>query len=153
VSLSETAQPTESSADDAAAAEPANRALVVDDAATIRFYHSEILRRAGFAVDEAANGVEALERSLVVHYDLILVDINMPQMDGLTLVQRLRGEPIGVSCPIIAISTESGTAAAASLRAGANLYLGKPVDAGRLLMIVQGLAEALAARSVDRQPR
>lgn len=120
-------------------------ALVVDDAATIRFYHSDILGRAGFTVHEAANGYEALERALVVTYDLMLVDINMPQMDGFTLVQRLRADPIAAGCPIITISTESGTAAARSLRAGANLYLAKPVDAQRLLMIVRGLADAVLA--------
>jgi two-component system chemotaxis response regulator CheY len=124
---------------------PALRALVVDDAGTVRFYHSEILRQADFTVDEAANGYEALERALGVPYDLILVDINMPQMDGHTLVQSLRAEPLALSCPIITISTESSTAAAGALQAGANLFLTKPVDADRLLTIIKGLSDTLSA--------
>lgn len=124
------------------------RALVVDDAATVRLYHGEILRRAGFRVHEAANGYEALEHALATPYDLILVDVNMPHMDGLTLVGQLRADRVNVICPIVTISSESRAIdAEGALRAGANLYLVKPVSTDRLRVI----ARAVAARHTQRE--
>lgn len=121
------------------------RALVVDDAPTVRLYHGEVLRRAGFQVDEAADGYEALERVLLATYALILVDVNMPRMDGITLVRRLRAAPTGVGCPIVTISTESGVVDTdAALRAGSNLYLVKPVSTERLQLIASAVAHAHA---------
>ena len=103
-------------------------ALVVDDAPTVRMYHGGVLRAAGFTVEEAANGFEALEMLLARRYDLVVTDVNMPQMDGLTLVRRLRAEALGRSVPVITISTESQESDAdAGYAAGANLYLVKPV--------------------------
>ena len=58
------------------------RILVIDDAATVRLYHREILENAGFDVAEAINGVEALEKIEEAPFDLYLVDINMPKLDG-----------------------------------------------------------------------
>lgn len=105
------------------------RVLVVDDAPTVRMYHGEILRSLGFAVDEASNGFEALELALQTAYDLFVVDVNMPQMDGYALVSALRGADVGTSAPVVTISTEaSEDDAAAAHRAGANHYLVKPVN-------------------------
>ncbi len=116
------------------------RALVVDDAPTVRLYHGEILRSAGFEVDEAANGFEALELTLVTAYHLLVVDVNMPQMDGYTLVERLRSPDVGLTVPVVTISTESGEADAdAAYRAGANLYLVKPVAPDLLRMVAEVL--------------
>lgn len=131
-----------------ASEDPSPRALVVDDAATVRLYHGEILRRSGFQVHEAANGYEALEHALAAPYDLILVDVNMPHMDGLTLVGQLRADKMGVICPIVTISSESGAIDAEdALRAGANLYLVKPVSTDRLSVI----ARAVAALHIQRE--
>jgi two-component system, chemotaxis family, chemotaxis protein CheY len=110
------------------------KALVVDDAPTVRLYHGEALRSVGFDVDEAANGYEALEAATGQRYDLLLVDINMPEMDGYTLVRRLRSTT--VSCPIVMISTEGEEAdAERAYAAGANLYLIKPVGTGHLELV------------------
>ena len=104
------------------------RVLVVDDAPTVRLYHGELLRRIGFVVDEANNGYEALEMALVATFDLLLVDVNMPTMDGFELISRLRAPEVGVTCPIVTISTEAEEAdAEAAYRSGANYYLVKPV--------------------------
>jgi two-component system chemotaxis response regulator CheY len=131
----------------------ARHALVVDDAATLRLYHGEILRRAGFVVDEAANGFEALERALTSRYDLMFVDVNMPQMDGLTLIRRLRADPLAVDCPIVTISTDCGAAdAEESLRAGSNLYLVKPVSTDRLLAIARAVPHPAVADPVPADP-
>ena len=84
------------------------RVLIVDDAALMRVYYRSILEGAGFRVEEALNGLEALETLLARPVDLLVVDINMPQMDGLTFLRTLREKagPIA-SIPALVTSTES----------------------------------------------
>lgn len=109
--------------------------LVVDDAALVRVYYRSILEGAGFRVEEALNGLEALEALLAGAVDLLVVDVNMPQMDGLTFLQALRQQegPMA-SIPAMVISTESAaTDFAAARAAGANYYLVKPVERERLV--------------------
>ena len=69
------------------------RILVVDDAGLVRAYYRDALERVGFNVDEAINGIEALEKLAVAPVDLLIVDVNMPQMDGLTFLAALRRQP------------------------------------------------------------
>jgi two-component system, chemotaxis family, chemotaxis protein CheY len=105
------------------------RVLVVDDAALVRLYYREALESAGFEVEEAMNGVEGLEKVLTTPVDLLIVDVNMPQMDGFTFVQSLRRQELAVaSIPVLITSTESGPQDFAAARvAGANFYVVKPV--------------------------
>jgi len=118
---------------------PPQRILVVDDAATVRMYHRKILGDAGWATDEACNGVEALER---VHgqdegaaYDLFVVDINMPRMDGYSFVRELRRLPGVPQVPVVMVSTEAKSHdASAALDAGANVYLVKPARPRELVL-------------------
>ena len=70
------------------------RILIIDDAATVRMYHRNILESAGYAVEEAMNGIEALEKALPEPFDLYIVDINMPKLDGYGFLRQLRGEDI-----------------------------------------------------------
>ena len=105
------------------------RVLVIDDAALVRAYYRDALERAGFIVDEALNGVEALEKLAFEPADLLVVDINMPQMDGLTFLRALRRQT-GAAAGIPALVTSTEAAAhdlAAARRAGANFYLVKPI--------------------------
>jgi len=114
------------------------RILIIDDASLVRFYYRDALERVGYAVDEAMNGLEALEKLLVTPADLLIVDINMPKMDGLTFLQALRREapPLGAT-PAIVISTESSPKDIAAARAaGANFYLVKPVAQDTLIRYV-----------------
>ena len=112
------------------------RVLVVDDAATIRFYHRELLVAAGFEVTEAANGLEAVEAALTDRFDLFIVDVNMPKMNGYTCVETLRGATVGTDAPIIMVSTEDRPCdAERAYVAGANLYLVKPLTAERLVRL------------------
>jgi len=60
------------------------RVLVIDDATTVRLYYRQILEARGFAVEEAGNGYEGLEKALAGQFDLYVVDVNMPKMDGYT---------------------------------------------------------------------
>jgi two-component system, chemotaxis family, chemotaxis protein CheY len=117
------------------------RILVADDSALVRRWYRHALEPAGFEVDEALNGIEALEKALGEPFDLVIVDVNMPRMDGMTFIQRLRHEPLPVGgTPALVASTESGPQDRdAARRAGANYYLLKPLDEETLLSHVAAL--------------
>ena len=118
------------------------RILVVDDAATVRMYHRGILESAGFVVEEAYNGIEALEKALSGPFDLYIVDINMPKLDGYGFLRELRARDIP-QAPAIMISTEeAGKDQAQAYRSGANAYLVKPIKPKQLLESVSLLLGA-----------
>ena len=122
------------------------RVMIVDDAATVRLYHRSIIETLGYEVEEAANGLEALEKSLSHGFDLFLIDVNMPKMDGYTLVRSLRGNDGTRAVPVILISTEAEARdARCGYEAGANLYLVKPVRPEELLMNARMLTAAVRA--------
>ena len=109
------------------------RILIVDDAATVRMYHRGILESAGYAVEEACNGIDGLEKALDAPFDLYVVDINMPKLDGFGFLRELRQQDITQS-PAIMISTEAAARdEVAAYRSGANSYLIKPVHPLQLL--------------------
>ena len=110
------------------------KVLIIDDAATARLYHRQILEAEGYEVNEAANGYEALEKVLAQQVDLLLVDVNMPKMDGYTFLKTLRQDDQGLNdIPAIIISTESELRdARAAYLVGANLYLTQPVKPPQL---------------------
>jgi two-component system, chemotaxis family, chemotaxis protein CheY len=113
------------------------RILIVDDAATVRMYHRSILDTAGYAVDEAVNGIEALEKSLQTAFDLYVVDINMPKLDGYGFLRELRAQDI-VQAPAIMVSTEAASNdRTQAYAAGANAYLVKPLRPEQLLTHVK----------------
>jgi two-component system chemotaxis response regulator CheY len=105
------------------------RVLIVDDASLVRRYYREALERSGYTVDEALNGLEALEKLLAAPADLLIVDINMPRMDGLTFLRTLRRQEGEVAAiPAVVVSTEAGPQDFLAARsAGANFYMVKPV--------------------------
>jgi two-component system, chemotaxis family, chemotaxis protein CheY len=107
------------------------RILIVDDANLMRVYYRRILENAGFDVDEALNGLEALEKVLTDPADMLIVDINMPQMDGISFIEALRRQALpSSSVPILVTSTEAGAKDFEAVRiAGGNYYLVKPVSA------------------------
>jgi two-component system chemotaxis response regulator CheY len=110
------------------------RVLVVDDSKTVRSYHKDILKRAGYSVDEAENGMEALEKVIDLDYSLFLVDINMPIMDGYSFVEELRKNKKYNLTPVIMISTEAeDTDKMKAFEAGSNVYYIKPVKPDILL--------------------
>lgn len=104
--------------------------LVVDDATLARLYYRSTLEQEGFKVEEALNGLEALEKLLTMRVDLLVVDVNMPHMDGFSFIEVLRRKelPLG-SIPALITSTENRQADFDAARtAGANFYLVKPID-------------------------
>ena len=113
------------------------RILIVDDAATVRMYHRGILESAGYKVEEALNGIEALEKALEAPFDLYIVDINMPKLDGYGFLRELRQQEIAQQ-PAIMVSTEAAASdEKAAYQAGANSYLIKPVRQSQLLSHVR----------------
>ena len=134
-----------------------NQILIVDDAATVRMYHRKMLGDAGWQVEEAVNGVEALEkvmnRPADAPFDLFVVDVNMPKMDGYAFVRELRRLTQVPQAPVLMVSTEAQVQdATAAIDAGANTYLVKParpndlVLTAALLLGDAGTAARAAAR-------
>ena len=108
--------------------------LIVDDSLTVRMYHKQILHNEGYVCDEAENGMEALEKAQLNTYDLFLVDVNMPILDGYSFVKRLR-EGEGQIAPVVMISTEAQALdMELAYQCGASLYLIKPVKPEELLI-------------------
>jgi two-component system, chemotaxis family, chemotaxis protein CheY len=104
--------------------------FVIDDASLVRLYYRSTLEQAGYRVEEALNGIEALEKMPTMAVDLLIVDVNMPQMDGFTFLSKLRSREAPLaSIPALITSTESGKQDFEAARAaGANFYLVKPID-------------------------
>jgi two-component system, chemotaxis family, chemotaxis protein CheY len=113
------------------------KVLVVDDSPVVRSFHMNILKMSGYAADGAGDGVEGLERSLKTAYDLILCDINMPNMDGLTFIQLYREQDEQMTPIIILTTQEEEIHRLQGYEAGANLYLIKPVNPGNLILHMQ----------------
>lgn len=120
--------------------------LVVDDSAMMRMVIGRALRMTGLPIgriDEAADGMEALIRMRVGRFDLAMVDINMPTMDGMALLEAIRADDDLAGTPIIVVSTEASEARLAQLRARGVLFVRKPFDPEKLLDAVVGALGAV----------
>jgi two-component system chemotaxis response regulator CheY len=117
------------------------KVLIVDDAVSMRQMVSFTLKQGGYAVVEAEHGQDALNKLQSNAVDLIITDLNMPVMDGITLIQNVRKMPSMKSKPILMLTTE-GLAAKKDQgkAAGATGWIVKPFDPDKLL---QTLAKVL----------
>jgi two-component system chemotaxis response regulator CheY len=114
------------------------RVLVVEDGITMRLFYRALLEAAGFHVEEAANGLEGYEKILTQKFDLMIVDVNMPKMDGYAMIRAIRGEPAVRMVPAVFASTEAGeNDAAQAYEAGANFYLVKPAVPAELIEVAR----------------
>ncbi len=115
--------------------------LVVEDSPMMRQLLCFALARIkNLRVTEADDGVEALRKLASARYDLILTDINMPIMDGLKLVKRVRSDPAHSATPIIIITTEGAEEdRQRAMQLGANAYITKPIQAPQVLAKVKEL--------------
>jgi two-component system chemotaxis response regulator CheY len=113
------------------------KVLIVDDASTVRMYHRKILEDAGFEVDEAVNGLEALEKAFINdYYYLYIVDINMPKLDGYSFVKKLRSSESVRQSPVIMVTTEAEEEDMhKAYENGANFYIVKPVKPDEFIKI------------------
>ena len=117
-----------------------HRILTVDDSPSMRQMISFTLAAAGYDVAEAADGRQGLERALRERFSLVLVDINMPEMDGLALIKALRAEPAYKHTPLLMLTTEGSPEKKREGRAaGATGWMVKPFNPERLLDTVQSV--------------
>ena len=111
--------------------------ITVDDAATIRKMVSMTLGGAGYRISEAADGLEALNLLKRHQVDLVITDVNMPNMDGIELTRQLRALPSYKRVPIVLLTTESDPAKKnAGRAAGATGWIKKPFSQDQLLALV-----------------
>ena len=109
------------------------RILVVDDSKAMRYILTVNLESFGFDVIEAEDGVDALSKARIDTFDLIITDINMPNMNGYELIKCLRVEKKHQYVPILTISTESSTTAKKQgKKVGATGWIVKPFDPDKL---------------------
>ncbi|MGA2125482.1 MAG: response regulator [Xanthobacteraceae bacterium] len=121
----------------------AKRVLTVDDSKTMRDMVSFTLESAGFEVVKAEDGLRALSLLAGTKVDLIITDINMPNMDGVTLVKTLRADAAYKSMPILILTTEGGDDKKAQGRAaGATGWIVKPFAPDKLLQVVNKVCPA-----------
>ncbi|RVU37769.1 response regulator [Hwanghaeella grinnelliae] len=112
--------------------------LAVDDSKTMRDMLSFTLGQAGYSVTEAVDGEDALGKSQSGRFDLVITDVNMPRMDGLTLIKNLRQKPNFRSTPILVLTTEAdGAKKTEGREAGATGWIVKPFNPEKLLQVVQ----------------
>ena len=117
------------------------RILIVEDSPTMRQLLVFALRRLkNVEIVEAQDGMDGLRKVSSDHFDLALIDINMPVMDGLKLISLIRGEDSLKEVPIVVITTEGANEDRdRALTLGANEYLTKPIQANRVLAVARGL--------------
>jgi two-component system, chemotaxis family, chemotaxis protein CheY len=112
--------------------------LTVDDSTSMRQMVMFTLQGAGYEVVEASDGVEALEIANTRSFDLVVTDVNMPNMDGITLIGKLRGLANFKFTPILMLTTESGSDKKQEGKAaGATGWIVKPFDPERLIDTVK----------------
>ncbi len=114
--------------------------MIVDDSASLRQVVAIALKAAGYDVVEACDGKDALSKLNGQKVHLIVSDVNMPNMDGITLVQEIKKRPEYKFTPVIMLTTESGDdKKAAGQAAGAKAWMVKPFKPEQLLMAVSKL--------------
>jgi two-component system chemotaxis response regulator CheY len=112
--------------------------LAVDDSASMRQMVSFTLKGAGFDVVDAIDGVDALSKAKSGKVDLVLTDVNMPNMDGISLIKELRALPGYKFTPILMLTTESGADKKSEGKsAGATGWIVKPFNPDQLLATIK----------------
>lgn len=124
----------------------AKRILIVDDSTSVRLVQKMVLSGAGYEVVEAVDGQEALTRLATQRVQLVLTDLNMPNLDGVGLIRAIRGDAAHRLTPVVMITTESQESRKQEGRAaGATGWIVKPFTPEQLMGVVRkviGAAEA-----------
>ncbi|MEV0675480.1 fused response regulator/phosphatase [Actinosynnema sp. NPDC050436] len=131
--------------------------LVVDDIEASRYVRASWLRRGGHRVTEAVTGGQALELLATREFDIVVLDVDLPDMSGFDVAERIKGDPRTAVIPVVHVSAAFREAEdrITGLNRGADAYLTEPVDAGELMATVEAAlryyrARALAERLADR---
>jgi len=115
----------------------APKILIVDDSMMVRMTVKRTLLSVDFEVVEAKDGAEGLAKAKESSYDLILTDLNMPNMDGLTMIQNIRQLPAYAETPIVMLTTESGDdKKSIGHESGVSAWLVKPFQPDHLIEVV-----------------
>jgi CheY-like chemotaxis protein len=123
----------------------AKRILVVDDDENVLSLERTILEQKGFHVTTAASGAEALKLLSDQVFDLVLLDVMMPEIDGFTVCRRIKEDPRTKAIPVIFLTAKGGgEALAEGFDSGAVMYINKPFTANKLLTIVNTMLETPA---------
>jgi two-component system chemotaxis response regulator CheY len=123
----------------------AKKILIVDDSESVRMIARIALREQGYEVVEAGNGVEALKQLDVERVNLVISDVNMPEMDGITLLKQIKASAKHKFMPIIMLTTEAGQDKKDEGRAaGAKAWITKPFQPNVLIAAVSKLMPATA---------
>lgn len=119
------------------------RVMTVDDSATVRQILQMTLKDAGYDVVEAVDGADALEKLSGESVDMLVTDLNMPNVDGIGLIQQVRQKPGNRFMPIIMLTTESQPEKkSAGKTAGASGWITKPFQPEQLLAVVRMVCPA-----------
>ena len=115
--------------------------LIVEDSPMMRQLLVLALSRIrNLQIVEADDGVDGLRKLASGKFDIILTDINMPIMDGLKLVKRIRTDPVHKDVPVIVITTEASSEdRMRAMQLGANAYITKPIQASQVIVKVREL--------------
>lgn len=124
------------------------RALVVEDSPDVAQHVADALTAAGFVVDHARDGEDAWFRGDTGEYDLIILDLGLPKLDGLSVLKRWRGA--GRLFPVMILSARGDwIEKVEGIEAGADDYLGKPFEMGELVARAKGLVRRAAGRGAS----
>ncbi len=114
------------------------KVMTVDDSATVRLALSSALSEAGYEVHEAHDGLDALDKLATCQVDMLVTDLNMPNMDGIDLVRKVRQMPGNRFIPIIMLTSESQPEQVRAGKAvGASGWVTKPFKKEALLSVVK----------------
>ncbi len=129
--------------------DPKMKFLVVDDFSTMRRIVRNLLKELGFTnVDEAEDGQVALQKLSSLPFDFVVTDWNMPNMDGLTLLQNIRATPSLKHLPVLMITAEAKKEnIIAAAQAGASGYIVKPFTAGTLSEKLEKIFEKMGKKA------
>lgn len=124
------------------------RALVVEDSLDVAQHVADALTAAGFVVDHARDGEDAWFRGDTGEYDLVILDLGLPKLDGLSVLKRWRGA--GRLFPVLILSARGDwIEKVEGIEAGADDYLGKPFEMGELVARARGLVRRAAGRGAS----
>ena len=130
------------------------RILLAEDNKINQMFATALLKKAGHQVDVAANGLEAVDAVQHGNYDVVLMDVQMPELDGIGAMREIRAfGPPKASIPIIAMTANAMAGAEAEyLKAGMDDYVSKPVQPDLLLQKLSKLAQSIALRPATVEP-
>ncbi len=122
--------------------------LVVDDDPDARHLFRKLLERDGFGVHEACDGIDALAKVADIHPHVILMDVEMPNMDGLECTRKLKAEPALCNIPVVIVSGKTNSQhVRAGLEAGAEEYMTKPIQHDEFLLRVRAMYQLCSGKT------